>query len=45
MPVCGGVALLGPHDSQLVCLRPRLDWGGGGILGRDLARWGICLPF
>ena len=19
--------------------------GGGGILGRDLARWGLCLPF
>ena len=43
MPVCGGVALLGLHDSQLVRLRPRLDWGG--ILGRDLARWGLCLPF
>ena len=46
MPVCGGVVMLGLHDSQLVRLRPRLDWGGGGaILGRDLARWGLCLPF
>ena len=26
MPVCGGVVLLGLHDSQLV--RLRLDWGG-----------------
>ena len=27
MPVCGGVALLGLRDLQLVRLRPRLDWG------------------
>ena len=43
MAVCGGFVMLGLHDSQLVRLRPRLDWGD--ILGRDLARWGLCLPF
>ena len=42
MPVGEGVMLLGLHDSQLVSLRLRLDWGD--ILGRDLARWGLCLP-
>ena len=32
MPVCGDVVLLGLRDSQLVRLRPRLDWTGGVFL-------------
>ena len=42
MPVCGSVELLGLHDSQLVRLRPWLDWGYPWTW---LSRVGTLSPF